>query len=159
MSIAANSLGQTTTLSVKRLPDPKSPQMSNAQCPICKRPISPELLRNFSKSSGISWEFLFCTGHKKNETRLVWKKKGYPEIDWPSLYTRIPQSFNYLEEVLNGTHCYFGDLVWRDIEAGKEPDQIASDCSPGYYGPRVQSYAGEYIRALLESTGEEGGQQ
>jgi hypothetical protein len=110
------------------------------QCPYCKKPVDAELLQTFSKGKRmpIRMQRLFCTEHKKVEAKDLWRSRGYPDIDWKALDSRISDHCNYLERILKGGRSHFGDLLARDIKEGINRNLMKADfnCSPGYYGTR-----------------------
>ncbi|PKS06342.1 hypothetical protein jhhlp_007090 [Lomentospora prolificans] len=112
----------------------------SVQCPYCKKPVSRELFESFSKGSRMSirQQRTFCSEHKKAEARDLWKTRGYPDIDWDGLDSRIAEHYGFLEKILKGGRSHFGDVLARDVKDGKKRNLMKADfnCSPGYYGTR-----------------------
>lgn len=113
---------------------------SKAQCPYCKSPVDGDALQAFSKGSYMTLRMQrrFCTQHKKDDALAEWSLKGYPDIDWAGLDKRISAHHDYLEQVLRGKQCHYGDLLAGDVRAGLKRDLAKADFNntPGYYGER-----------------------
>lgn len=117
-----------------------SEKKPEAECPYCKKPVDADALQRFSKGEYMTLrkQRRFCTQHKEDEARAEWKAKGYPDIDWARLDARISSHHDYLEGVLRGGRCHYGDLLARDVKAGKKRNLAKADFNntPGYYGAR-----------------------
>ncbi|KAL2112522.1 hypothetical protein VUR80DRAFT_7375 [Thermomyces stellatus] len=113
---------------------------TKAQCPYCKNSVDKDALEKFSKGAYMTLRMQrrFCTQHKINDARAEWKTKGYPDIDWAHLDERISSHHSYLEQILRGKRCYYGDLLAKDVKAGLKRDLAKADfnSTPGYYGER-----------------------
>lgn len=111
-----------------------------AQCPYCKKPVDGDALQRFSKGAYMTLRMQrrFCTQHKKDDAHAEWRLKGYPDIDWAHLDERISSHHHYLEEILRGKQCHYGDLLAGDVKAGLKRDLAKADFNntPGYYGER-----------------------
>ncbi|SPN96707.1 uncharacterized protein DNG_00227 [Cephalotrichum gorgonifer] len=113
---------------------------SEARCPNCDRVISHDLLQKYSRDGymAIHTQHRLCAEHKRDEARAEWKAKSYPDIDWSRVGARILSHHDYLEGILMGNRCHYGDNLARDIKAGGKRNLTRADFdnSPGYYGPK-----------------------
>lgn len=120
--------------------DSTEEKAAEAQCPYCKKSVDGDALQKFSKGAYMTLRMQrrFCTQHKKDDAHAEWRLKGYPDIDWAHLDERISSHHHYLEQVLRGKQCYYGDLLAGDVKAGLKRDLAKADfnSTPGYYGER-----------------------
>ena len=120
--------------------DSEDEKKTETICPLCKKPVDPDTLQNFSKGAfmTIRKQRRFCAMHKQDEARAEWKAKGYPEMDWAGLEARIAPHEAYLKGVLLGQQCHYRDLMARDAEGGNNRNLADADFDkiPGYYGTK-----------------------
>lgn len=101
----------------------------------------------------------FCNEHKKEEARIEWEERGYPEIDWSGFNDRISLHCDHLEGILEGK-------LTQDINNGKMRDIFSSGkyvALHGYYGPRgvraiedMSARFSDLFRKLQDKLGSQG---
>lgn len=120
-----------------------------APCPMCDEPVDKQWLSEYSKGQrmSIARQAKFCHQHKKRSARELWKVKGYPEVDWEQLESRIGAHRAYLESLINGAESHFGERLREKIRTGKNRTLFTTDDYPvpGYYGLRGMSAMTESI--------------
>ncbi|KAG6363075.1 hypothetical protein INS49_008170 [Diaporthe citri] len=120
-----------------------------APCPMCDEPVDKQWLSEYSKGQrmSIARQAKFCHQHKKRSARELWKVKGYPEVDWAQLESRIGAHRPYLESLINGAESHFGERLREKIRTGKNRTLFTTDDYPvpGYYGLRGMSAMTESI--------------
>lgn len=120
-----------------------------APCPMCDEPVDKQWLKEYSKGQrmSISRQAKFCHQHKKRTARELWKNRGYPEVDWEQLESRIAAHRAYLESLINGAESHFGEQLREKIRTGKNRTLLTTDeyPVPGYYGLRGMSVMTESI--------------
>lgn len=111
-----------------------------AVCPMCNERVDRELLDRFTKDRRmtIAQQQKFCQDHKLKSARDTWTDKGYPDIDWYQLETRISKHHGILKDILRGGASHYGDRFARKVKAGKSKTVLKTKQSltPGYYGIR-----------------------
>src|SRR5262249_39510412 len=62
-------------------------------CPWCGQAVDEGLLKKFSKGArlNIRMQKRFCQKHRKQTALDTWRDRGYPEIEWGTLYSRISE--------------------------------------------------------------------
>lgn len=120
-----------------------------APCPMCDEPVDKQWLSEYSKGQrmSIARQAKFCHQHKKRSARQLWEARGYPEVDWARLESRIGAHRAYLESLINGASSHFGERLRDKIRAGKNRTLFTTDDYPvpGYYGLRGMSAMTEGI--------------
>ena len=119
-----------------------------AVCPMCKQPVDESFWEEFSKVDtrmSLRQQGEFCKAHKERSAESEWTERGYPEIDWQQLDTRITKHHPVMDDILSRRRFSFYRNAFEDIlKRGKnktlqetlmEGDDIES-MSPGYYGGR-----------------------
>lgn len=110
---------------------------SLGRCPMCNKPVNKKLL----KSQGfmnIRQQERFCNSHQKDSALYEWNDKGYPEINWNSLDSRIARHHDFIEKLIRGQDSHYRNLLDDIVEAGTERNLLKSkgNLTPGYYGSR-----------------------
>lgn len=120
-----------------------------AACPMCNEPVDKQWLSEYSKGQrmSIARQAKFCHQHKKRSARELWETRGYPEVDWEQLESRIGAHRPYLESLINGAESHFGERLRDKIRTGKNRTLFKTDDYPvpGYYGLRGMSAMTESI--------------
>jgi hypothetical protein len=120
-----------------------------APCPMCDEPVDKQWLSEYSKGQrmSIARQAKFCHQHKKRSAREIWKMRGYPEVGWSQLETRIAAHHSYLESLINGASSHFGERLREKIKTGQNRTLFTTDeyPVPGYYGLRGMSTMTENI--------------
>lgn len=123
-------------------------QQVEARCPMCNETVDNVLLNTFSKGARlhIRKQIQFCRLHKKKSAEDAWRTRGYPEIDWDGLSTRLTNHYTMLNDIINGGSSHYGTLLIDKVKEGKNRTLLKAEDSltPGYYGPRG-------LRALSEN--------
>lgn len=126
-----------------------------APCPMCDEPVDKQWLSEYSKGQrmSIARQAKFCHQHKKRSARELSKVKGYPEVDWERLESRIRAHRPYLESLINGAESHFGERLREKIRAGRNRTLFTTDDYPvpGYYGLRGMSAMTESIVDVFSS--------
>ena len=120
-----------------------------AACPMCNEPVDKQWLSEYSKGQrmSIARQAKFCHQHKKWSARKLWETRGYPEVNWEQLESRIGAHRPYLESLINGSESHFGERLREKIRTGKNRTLFKTDDYPvpGYYGLRGMSAMTESI--------------
>jgi hypothetical protein len=108
-----------------------------AKCPMCNKRVDPVDLREWGDMNTRQQE-RFCQFHQKKSAASDWALKGYPEIDWDVLGSRISKHYSFLKKVINGGESHYRDLLEERLNAGKDRNllKMTSNLTPGYYGGR-----------------------
>ncbi|KAK7738488.1 hypothetical protein SLS53_006007 [Cytospora paraplurivora] len=126
-----------------------------ASCPMCDEPVDRQWLREFSKNQrmSIARQAKFCHLHKKRSAKETWAAKGYPDIKWEELRSRIAGQHDFLESLINGKASHFGELHREKIESGKNRTLLRTKdyLTPGYYGLRGMSVMTETIVEMFSA--------
>jgi len=126
---------------------------------MCNEPLDDNILETLPLRSGMNFDqqMKFCVAHRKISAGEDWKSRGYPDIDWQELDSRMVPHYPYLKAILEGKKSHFGDLLSKDIAAGKNRTLKKTEerLVPGYYGLRGLTAMSENIinefSALLRS--------
>lgn len=120
-----------------------------APCPMCNEPVDKQWLNDYSSGQrmSIARQAKFCHQHKKRSAKELWAARGYPEVDWEQLESRIGAHRAYLESLINGAESHFGERLREKVRAGKNRTLFTTDDYPvpGYYGLRGMSAMTESI--------------
>jgi hypothetical protein len=108
---------------------------------MCFEQVDGDLLEKFTQGSRmtISQQQKFCRLHREKSAREHWDNKGYPNIDWHSLDSRIEEHYGVLREILEGGASHYGNLFSQRIRSGGNKTlfkSAAESLTPGYYGSR-----------------------
>ncbi|TVY85483.1 hypothetical protein LSUE1_G000160 [Lachnellula suecica] len=108
-----------------------------ARCPMCNKPVDPADLRDFGNMN-TRRQGEFCQWHQKKTAQDDWDLKGFPEIDWDKLRSRITKHRVFIKKVINGGDSHYRDLLEDRVNAGKDRNllKMTSNLTPGYYGGR-----------------------
>jgi hypothetical protein len=110
-------------------------------CPMCEEKVDQSLFDDFRKRyprSTLQNDQKFCRLHKQWSARKAWGDKGYPEIMWHDLRSRIGGQLDFLKRVLEGKPSYYRDVFDQKVKAGQNKTLLKSqeNLTPGYYGIR-----------------------
>lgn len=126
-----------------------------ASCPMCDEPVDKEWLGEFSRNQrmSIARQAKFCHLHRKRSAKETWAAKGYPDIKWEELRSRIAGRHDFLESLINGKASHFGELHREKIESGKNRTLLRTKdyLTPGYYGLRGMSVMTETIVEMFSA--------
>lgn len=108
-----------------------------ARCPMCNEPVAAEDLEAFGEMNTRKQE-KFCLSHQRKSARSDWKVKGYPDIDWATLDSRIVSHHAFIKKIIGGASCHSRSILDETIRAGKDRNLMKSTTNliPGYYGSR-----------------------
>ena len=117
-----------------------------SRCPMCNKPVSKKLLES-QGFMNIRQQDRFCNRHQRETALSEWKEKGYPEINWNSLDSRIARHHNFIEKLIRGQDSHYRNLLDDIVEAGTERNLLKSkgNLTPGYYGSRGSRAISENI--------------
>lgn len=119
-----------------------------AVCPMCKQPVDRSYLEAFSTVGmrmSLRKQAQFCTAHKERSAESEWEKRGYPEIDWQQLDTRITNFHSFMDEILSRRRFSFYRNSFEDYLKSRKNKTLQESLmggdeiegtSPGYYGGR-----------------------
>ncbi|KAH9902077.1 hypothetical protein F4778DRAFT_736175 [Xylariomycetidae sp. FL2044] len=129
---------------------------STPRCPMCHEEVDAELLKKHLDHGrmNIRKQTAFCRLHKKKTAANSGSKRGYPEIDWENLETRIQKHQGLLKQILEQTKpSHYRELLKEKVQTGKNRTLLKTGDSltPGYYGPRGLRFMTEYILRTLSS--------
>ncbi|KAI5846964.1 RTC4-like domain-containing protein [Tricharina praecox] len=128
-------------------------------CKLCSSPLPPGYLDKWTLSRPVRFELWvkICQDHKELEFREDWTKKGYPDIQWEELPTRIVKHLPQLKDVISEkTESHFRSEFAKQLEdtAGLTRNLLRLEHKlpfPGYYGPRGGAIL---MTAITEQLGE-----
>jgi hypothetical protein len=128
-----------------------------ARCPMCREPVDAGLLKQHTLHGrmNIKKQTAFCREHKRKTARDTRLAKGYPEIDWDSLESRLRRQEELLDGILKGTHSsHYADQLEKRVAAGQNRTLLKTDDSltPGYYGPRGLRAMTDFITRTFSDT-------
>ena len=127
----------STTLSDDDDEDDFAAVAHRARCPMCNKPVDAEDISAIGEMNTRMQE-RFCRSHQKKTALDDWQLKGYPDIDWEMLDSRISKHHKYIKRLINGENSYYRRTFNEKINAGKDRSllKLTSNLTPGYYGPR-----------------------
>lgn len=107
------------------------------RCPMCNEAVAAEDLEAFGEMNTRKQE-KFCMSHQRKSARSDWKNKGYPEIDWATLDSRIAGHHAFIRKIIGGASCHSRNILDETIRAGKDRNLMKSTTNliPGYFGSR-----------------------
>ncbi|TGO84350.1 hypothetical protein BPOR_0515g00030 [Botrytis porri] len=110
---------------------------TGSRCPMCNEPVATEDLKALGKMNTRKQE-KFCLSHQRKSARSNWKSKGYPDIDWETLDSRISNHHAFIEKIIGGATCHYREVFDEKVKAGKDRNLMKSSTNliPGYYGSR-----------------------
>jgi len=133
--------------SMELLNDGLGPSTTAAtRCPMCNQPCDATELKKWGAMNTRQQE-RFCRSHRKTTAEKKWSSKGYPEIDWEKLDSRISAHRNFIKSLVNGADCHYRKTFEEMVAAGKGRSlrKLESNLTPGYYGPRGLNTISEYV--------------
>ncbi|KAK4449247.1 RTC4-like domain-containing protein [Podospora aff. communis PSN243] len=139
----------STKRSISPLSEATTPTSSRPVCPMCYEVVDSALLAQFKVNRPymtLQEEQQFCLLHKKTSAKEAWLDKGYPDISWSRLESRINEQHRFLRTILEGGKSHFGDIFSEKVKTGQNKTLLKSEESltPGYYG-------GRGLRAMSEN--------
>ncbi|KAM3085036.1 hypothetical protein ACMFMG_003473 [Clarireedia jacksonii] len=107
------------------------------RCPMCNEPVNKEDLKAFGEMNTRKQE-KFCRSHQKKTAHTDWRSKGYPNIDWSVLDSRIEEHYVFIKELIGGASSHYRSLFEERVKSGKDRNLLksTSNLTPGYYGSR-----------------------
>jgi len=132
--LSEDALGARTQSPIEE-DDVLAPNLS--RCPMCNKPVSKQLLES-QGFMNIRQQERFCNKHQRDSAFHEWDDKGYPEINWNSLDSRIAQHHEFIQKLIKGQDSHYRQLLDDIVEAGTERNLLKSkgNLTPGYYGSR-----------------------
>ncbi|KAH8891916.1 hypothetical protein GQ53DRAFT_625010, partial [Thozetella sp. PMI_491] len=134
-------------------------------CPMCHEPVAQDILDEYKRKHPrmtIAQQRKFCDLHIEVSAQKTWLEKGYPDIDWSAMETRISKHRNFLQSILRGAQSHYTDVFNHKVQAGMDKTTVKSEKSltPGYYGPRglrvmTDSIMEHFTQLLLERSRED----
>jgi len=129
----------------------KGPEGDGLRCPICSEVVDQDIFDGYSQKTTMSFDqqMKFCASHRKHAAQKAWAIKGYPDINWRALDSRMTACDGHLRTVLGGENSHFRDRLSQKVMAGKDRTLKKSDdrLIPGYYGLRgLRSMSDHIIR-------------
>ena len=123
---------------------------SRLACPICGEAVSEEVRDDFEYEYrkgnllNYKWQHRFCLYHRRHDAKLLWRTKGFPDIDWDRFGGRLRKSKhrNHVKRIINGDSVSVyrqrmeRNLKTRNKTALETMEGRKSGTSAGYYGPR-----------------------
>lgn len=108
-----------------------------SRCPMCRKPVDPEELKRCGDMNTRQQE-KFCRDHQKKDAKGDWTSKGYPNIDWDMLDSRISQHHAFVKQIVDGATSHYRSILDETVKLGKDRNLLKSeaDLTPGYYGTR-----------------------
>ncbi|KAL8917634.1 MAG: hypothetical protein Q9172_005756 [Xanthocarpia lactea] len=132
------------------------PSSPKSQCPVCKTLVSRLFLEEFSRSGNLNvrQQLGFCKAHKIRSAQKVWRKKGYPSIEWIQFGARLPRYEEDMVGVINRTRRSFYRNAYEDqLKSGLNRTLHQALLSGnGWEGLNVGYYGTKGARILLEYT-------
>jgi hypothetical protein len=107
------------------------------RCPMCNEPVNEEDLKAFGEMNTRKQE-KFCRSHQKKKAHTDWGSKGYPDIDWSVLDSRIEEHYVFIKKLIGGASSHYRSLFDERVKSGKDRNLLksTSNLTPGYYGSR-----------------------
>ncbi|CAL8575236.1 hypothetical protein XPA_001171 [Xanthoria parietina] len=137
------------------------PSSPKSKCPLCKELVSRLFQEEFfcSGNLNVRQQAMFCTAHKKRSAQEVWRKRGYPCIEWNEFQGRLPKYEDAMIGVLNRTRRSFYRNVLEDqLKSGKRTAKqlmMVGDeqqgLKMGYYGTKGQQILMDYLMSRFAS--------
>jgi hypothetical protein len=122
-------------------------------CPMCGEQVDQDLLDDFGggqKRMKVYQQQTVCRQHKVRSAKAAWASKGYPEIEWLELDSRISRQHRRLKKILKGGKSHYSERFGQSIKSGQSRTlfKTKQSLTPGYYGLRG-------LRAMTEAIIEE----
>jgi len=114
------------------------------KCKLCLFPLPAGYLDQWTLARPIRFEMWMkiCQDHKKLELQEEWAKKGYPDIQWTELPTRVTKYLPRLKDVIaekteSRFRSEFAKLLGETRGLTRNLLRLEHKLPfPGYYGPR-----------------------
>ncbi|RDW78081.1 hypothetical protein BP5796_05933 [Coleophoma crateriformis] len=117
--------------------------ISGIVCPVCNEPVDEDDLKAWIEKTGkknldFTQQTKFCRSHQKKSAKTKWQSKGYPEINWDELDSRVSKQHTLIKVLIRGGPCYYRTALDRAVKSGKHRTlkEMSSGLVPGYYGSR-----------------------
>ncbi|KAF2965162.1 hypothetical protein GQX73_g8431 [Xylaria multiplex] len=136
-------------LEIDEVESPTTPR-----CPMCYQEVDRELLEKHSTHGKMSvkQQTAFCRLHKRQSAAKAGAEKGYPDIDWDSLDSRLTSHQDFLQNILEGSQAsHYREVLKERVDSGKNRTLLTShdNLTPGYYGPRGLQIMTQFIMRTL----------
>ncbi|KAL2004248.1 hypothetical protein VTN02DRAFT_4763 [Thermoascus thermophilus] len=126
---------------------PAPPPPSEALCPMCRQPVDPEHLAEFTAQPRrrVRDQHRFCESHRARSAQKEYRERGYPTIDWDKFDDRIRGHFAALEKILvpNYPSSYYRNILDTAQKSGQARNfrltlagEGLENLSCGYYGTK-----------------------
>ncbi|KAI1852346.1 hypothetical protein JX266_002524 [Neoarthrinium moseri] len=128
-----------------------------SRCPMCHETVDQELLKKHlaGGSMNVRRQSAFCRLHKRKEAQDHRKTKGYPDVDWGNIESRLQMHTDIIENILQGQRLsHYASLFQKRVESGENRMLLKTNESliPGYYGPRGLRVMSEFITKNFSDT-------
>ncbi|KAI0523774.1 RTC4-like domain-containing protein [Xylaria bambusicola] len=128
--------------------------MTVPRCPMCHQEVDRELLQKYSTDGKMSvkQQTAFCRLHKRKSAAKAGTEKGYPNITWDTLDSRLRSHKNVLQRILEGTQAsHYRKILKERVDSGKSRTLLTSNdnLTPGYYGPKGLQVMTQFIMRTL----------
>ena len=122
------------------------------RCPMCGKAVNPADLRAYGDMNTRQQE-KFCRSHQRKTAKEDWTLKGYPEINWKHLNSRISKHHSFIQKLVKGGRSHYRDVLEENVNAGKDRTllKMTSNLTPGYYGSRGLHVISESIMQKFTS--------
>jgi hypothetical protein len=136
-------------------PIPHADEESESQqnrCPMCKKLVDEDYIQKFKNLSSFA-QHKACQSHQKSSASEEWKLKGFPEIDWEALNSRIDEHRQFITDLIEGADCHSRALLKEKVRTGKERSlrTTHSNLTPGYYGGRGLRAISEHVMGVFST--------
>ena len=132
-SIVGEGLGANVDAEIDK--ELNAPMKVEARCPMCKQPCDVSELNRWGTMNTRQQE-KFCRSHRKTNATKRWDSKGYPEIHWDKMDSRLSQHNKFIKTLLQGADCHYRREFEELVAAGKGRSlrKMEANLIPGYYG-------------------------
>ncbi|KAI1618521.1 RTC4-like domain-containing protein [Exophiala viscosa] len=126
------------------------PTDADTCCPVCQKPVKDSMslfVPDNLQSLSFKQQQNFCTQHQLVDAEELWRRRGFPDINWKELEeTRVPDLLPLLKEIINRQKpSFYLDELDRRIKAARGNRKtihkylnhgIVDVAKQGYYGPK-----------------------
>jgi hypothetical protein len=125
-------------------------ESQHTRCPMCKKLVDEDYIQKF-KNLSTRMQMKSCQSHQKSSASEEWKNKGYPDIKWEALNTRIDEHRKFISGLIKGANCHSRALLEEKVQTGKERNlrTTTSSLTPGYYGTRGLRAISEHVMRVF----------
>lgn len=115
-------------------------------CPMCRAPVDPQELQAQGRMNTRAQE-RFCQSHQRKTAKEEWKERGYPEIDWETLPSKLSKYRKNIQKWINGADSHYRQQYGAKTAAGQDRTlrKLTSNLIPGYYGSRGLQVISDFI--------------